>query len=101
MPWCRESNGHGSAEEEEEEDIKDHFNPESGNVAFASAYDGWAFRPMQFAELHAPKMGLKAERLGTILWGDWTYDTKSKRAIKLKKGHTGKQVPLFVQVCTL
>lgn len=89
------------AVEEEEEDIKDYFVPQSGNVAFASAHDGWAFRPHQFAELHAQKMGLKPDRLVTILWGDWTYDAKSKRAVKMKSGHLTKHGPLFVQVTPL
>ena len=90
---------------EEDEDIKDYFVPESGNVAFASAHDGWAFRPYQFAELHAAKMGLKPEKLVTILWGSWWYDAKTKRAVKIKQAHSTKQTPLFVQVsaaiCTI
>lgn len=41
--------------EEEEEDKEDEqvFSPERGNVAFGSAYDGWAFRIDQFAEMYA------------------------------------------------
>lgn len=37
--------GEGEGEEEEEQA----FSPERGNVAFGSAYDGWAFRIDQFA----------------------------------------------------
>lgn len=40
---------HGGEEEEEEQA----FSPERGNVAFGSAYDGWAFRIDQFAEMYA------------------------------------------------
>ena len=92
MCTCRAS------EELEDEDIEDYFKPESGNVAFASAYDGWAFRPYQLAQLHAAKMGLKPEKLVIILWGDWSYDAKTKRAVKIKGQHSSKQVPLFIQV---
>lgn len=48
--------------------------------------------------MHAAKMGLKPEKLVTILWGDWGYDAKSRRAVKIKKGQTGKHIPLFIQV---
>lgn len=40
----------GEGDEEEEEQA---FAPERGNVAFGSAYDGWAFRINQFAEMYA------------------------------------------------
>lgn len=33
------------------------FAPEHGNVAFASAVDGWAFRLDNFAKLYAKKFG--------------------------------------------
>ncbi len=41
---------HPHEEEEEEEQA---FSPERGNVVFGSAYDGWAFRINQFAEMYA------------------------------------------------
>lgn len=43
----------GPGETGEEEEEEQEFSPEKGNVAFASAYDGWAFRTSQFAELYA------------------------------------------------
>lgn len=59
---CRQTEGAGAGGEEEEE-LAEHahgeeeeeqaFSPERGNVAFGSAYDGWAFRIDQFAELYA------------------------------------------------
>ena len=33
------------------------FSPERGNVVFGSAYDGWAFRIDQFAEMYAGGLG--------------------------------------------
>ena len=45
--------GDEPAEEEEEDDEAQELSPAKGNVAFGSAYDGWAFRIGQFAELYA------------------------------------------------
>lgn len=84
------------AEDAAEEEMD--FSPEKGNVAFASAHDGWAFRVDQFAKMHAPKMGIKPEKLASIMWGDWAYDAKTKRAVKIKRSNAGKHTPLFVQV---
>lgn len=42
---------------QEEEDEADVFQPQLGNVIFASAHDGWAFRPAQFAAMYAAKLG--------------------------------------------
>lgn len=39
--------------EEEEEEEEQAFAPERGNVVFGSAYDGWAFRINQFADMYA------------------------------------------------
>ena len=55
---CAPLRRHGAQEEEgeegpEEEEEEQEFSPEKGNVAFASAYDGWAFRLCQFAEMYA------------------------------------------------
>ena len=61
-PCCRGGDDSGdeggpgeaaAAAEEEEEEEPQAFSPERGNVAFGSAYDGWAFRIDQFAEMYA------------------------------------------------
>ncbi|GJQ10985.1 hypothetical protein GpartN1_g2776.t1 [Galdieria partita] len=74
------------------------FSPESGNVAFASAIDGWAFRIEDFAEIYAEKFGMKKPILRKTLWGDYYYHSKQKRILKKPDG-TGKQnpKPMFVQ----
>lgn len=87
--------GNGREEEEEEEQA---FSPERGNVAFGSAYDGWAFRIDQFAELYAAKMGCNASALRRALWGDYAYSPKSKRIVKIKGDAIGRTKPLFVQL---
>ena len=46
------------AAEEEAEGFS--FAPERGNVAFASAADGWAFRPDAFADIYAARLGCSA-----------------------------------------
>jgi ribosome assembly protein 1 len=82
-------------EERDDEDI--YFAPESGNVIFASAIDGWAFRISQFAQLHAKRLGIKEGNLRKVLWGDFYLDPKTKRVLARK--HLGKRSlkPMFVQ----
>ena len=75
----------------------DAFSVERGNVAFACAADGWAFRVDLFAEMYASKLGCSAKALKKGLWGDWYYHPKSKRIIG-KKASGGKLKPLFVQL---
>ena len=67
---------------------------------FASAHDGWAFSTAQIAALYAGKLGIKADRLAGVMWGDWAYDAKTKRVAKMKRSQLQKQRPLFVQVKT-
>ena len=82
-------------QEKDDEDI--YFAPERGNVIFASAIDGWAFRIGKFARLFASKLGLNENNLKKVLWGDYYLDPKTKRIISPKhlKGRNLK--PLFVQ----
>lgn len=72
------------------------FSVERGNVAFACAADGWAFRTDLFAEMYASKLGCSSKALRKGLWGDWYYHPKSKRIVG-KKTAGGKLKPLFVQ----
>lgn len=74
------------------------LSPEKGNVAFASAHDGWAFRIDQFADMYAAKLGFKAAALMRALWGDYRIDAKTKRIARIKAAQLGKFKPLFVQV---
>ncbi|KIM28418.1 hypothetical protein M408DRAFT_329481 [Serendipita vermifera MAFF 305830] len=82
-------------QEKDDEDI--YFAPERGNVIFASAIDGWAFRIGKFARLFSSKLGLNEDNLKKVLWGDYYLDPKTKRVISPKhlKGRNLK--PLFVQ----
>lgn len=72
------------------------FSVERGNVAFACAADGWAFRTDLFAEMYASKLGCSSKALRRGLWGDWYYHPKSKKIVG-KKTAGGKLKPLFVQ----
>ncbi|KAJ9118998.1 hypothetical protein QFC24_005964 [Naganishia onofrii] len=87
----------GEFEEQEDEDL--YFAPERGNVVFASAIDGWAFRLGKFAQLYAAKLGIQEQKLRKVLWGDYYLDPKSKRVVGRKKAASlGKTLkPLFVQ----
>jgi ribosome assembly protein 1 len=88
-------NHQGEYEEKEDEDI--YFAPERGNVLFASAIDGWAFRLGKFARLYADKLGIKERNLRRVLWGDWFLDPKIKRVVGRNKLAGRKLKPLFVQ----
>ncbi|BFZ64319.1 Cytoplasmic GTPase/eEF2-like protein (ribosomal bioproteinsis) [Saitoella coloradoensis] len=94
----RKAAGELTEEEFEEKDDEDiYFEPSKGNVIFASAIDGWAFRLSQFAQLYAPKLGVKPENLQKVLWGDYYLDPKTKRVLQARhlKGRNLK--PMFVQ----
>lgn len=82
--------------ERNDEDL--YFAPERGNVVFASAIDGWAFRLGTFAQLYARKLGVNEANLRRALWGDFYLDPKTKRVISHSqlKGRTHLK-PLFVQ----
>lgn len=82
-------------EEKEDEDL--YFAPERGNVLFASAIDGWAFRLGKFARLYAEKLKIKEGNLRRVLWGDWYLDPKTKRVVGRKKLAGRNLKPMFVQ----
>jgi len=81
-----------------EQDDEDLFSPAKGNVAFASAHDGWAFRLSQFAEMYATKMGCKASALEKALWGEYTLQPKTRRIVRIKASQRGRVKPLFVSL---
>ncbi|KAL3134116.1 hypothetical protein ABBQ32_008537 [Trebouxia sp. C0010 RCD-2024] len=80
------------------EDKEDQFQPQLGNVAFASAHDGWAFRVGQMAQQYADKLGCNASALEQAFWGDYAFQAKTKRIIKIKPDQAHKHKPLFVQL---
>ncbi|TIB01756.1 hypothetical protein E3P92_01294 [Wallemia ichthyophaga] len=82
-------------EERDDEDL--YFSPEKGNVLFASAADGWAFRVSKFAQIYASKLGCNEDVLKKCLWGDFYFDPKTKRIIGKKSAGTRPLKPLFVQ----
>lgn len=81
---------------DEEEDEEDTFSPEKGNVAFASAADGWAFRIEEFAGLYASKLGASKVSLKKALWGDRFFQPKTKKIVGVKAAG-GKLKPMFAQ----
>jgi len=52
------------------------FSPDKGNVAFASAYDNWAFTLDSFAPKIAKTLGMNPNALKKFLWGQYYYNTK-------------------------
>lgn len=83
-------------QEKDDEDI--YFAPERGNVIFASAIDGWAFRVGKFARLFATKLGINEANLKKVLWGDYYLEPKTKRVISHKHLRGRNLKPLFVQI---
>eukprot|EP00842_Homolaphlyctis_polyrhiza_P004215 jgi/Hompol1/4795/HPOL_001844-RA len=91
------SDQHQQSDTVDVDDSDLYFAPERGNVIFASAIDGWAFRVSQFAQLYAAKLGTKESLLTKVLWGDFYLDTKAKKVVG-RKGLKGRQLkPMFVQ----
>ncbi|KAK3680244.1 Cytoplasmic GTPase/eEF2-like protein (ribosomal biogenesis) [Recurvomyces mirabilis] len=86
------------AEYEEKEDEDIYFEPERNNVIFASAIDGWAFTPRQFAGLYEKKLGIKRQILEKVLWGDFYLDPKTKRVLGPKHLKGRHLKPMFVQL---
>ena len=82
-------------EEKDDEDI--YFAPERGNVIFASAIDGWAFRVGKFAQLYAEKLKISEGKLRRVLWGDFYLDPKTKRVVSHRKLAGRSLKPMFVQ----
>lgn len=64
--------------------------PERGNVAFASAYQGWAFTIRTFATTYAKKFGVDKEKMMERLWGDNFFNPKTKKWTKNGKDADGK-----------
>ncbi len=81
---------------EDADDSELYFAPESGNVLFASAYDGWAFDLSSFAKIFAQKLGFSERVLTKTLWGDFYVNMKAKRI--MKGAHAKGKKPLFVQL---
>lgn len=72
-----------------------YFTPDSGNVIFCSAVDGWAFVVRDFATMYADKLGISSDLLDTVLWGDYYYSPKQKYFVKGAQEKAKK--PMFVQ----
>lgn len=82
---------------EQSEDEEDQFKPERGNVAFASAFDGWCFTVEQIARAHAAKLDCKENVLVKAMWGDWFFQPKERKIVG-KRAAAGKLKHLFVQL---
>lgn len=72
----------------------DEFNPNLGNVIFASAIDGWAFRINDFAQIYSKQLNTTQENLIQYLWGDFYFDRKIKNFCSGARESNKK--PIFV-----
>lgn len=53
--------------------------PSTGNVAFGSGKDQWAFTLNKFARLYHKKFGIEYDKMMRKLWGDNFHDAKAKK----------------------
>jgi ribosome assembly protein 1 len=60
-------------EEIEKLEMEHFFSPEKGNVAFASATNGWAFTLNSFAPRVAKQFGMNPNVLRKFLWGKYYF----------------------------
>ena len=70
--------------ETSEDDI--YFHPNSNNVVFTSAYDGWGFNLNQFAAILSKKLGIPKSELDGKLFADYMID-KNKKVVKSKRSN--------------
>eukprot|EP00474_Spongospora_subterranea_P005945 CRZ06403.1 hypothetical protein [Spongospora subterranea] len=71
------------------------FSPELGNVAFASASEGWAFTIKDASRFYSKLLGMNEDALLKVLWGEFYYNPKTK-SLSRKATNTISQ-PMFVQ----
>lgn len=76
--------GHKYTDDEIEKAEEEHFySPEKGNVAFASAYDNWAFTLQSIAPRIAKQFpGMNPNVLKRFLWGKFYYKQSEKKIVK-------------------
>ncbi|CAH1407872.1 unnamed protein product [Nezara viridula] len=77
------------------DDSNIYFSPELDNVVFASAIDGWGFRLDNFVNLYATKFDLDEQHLKKCLWGDFYFNSKTKKILPGAQEKAKK--PIFVQ----
>ncbi|KAF8684802.1 hypothetical protein HU200_044226 [Digitaria exilis] len=82
---------------EDDDDNEDTFQPLKGNVVFACALDGWGFRPQQFADLYAKKVGVKSSAFLRGLWGPRYLDKKTGKVVGKKAIKSADPQPMFVE----
>ena len=86
---------------DEEVEARSRFSPAAGNVIFASALDGWAFRVDQWAAMltrrGAGLPGVTPRQLRRTLWGEYAYSAKAQKVTKILST-SAKAKPLFVRL---
>ena len=85
------------ADDNDDEEDEDVFDVQRGNVIFASAIDGWAFRTSAFARLYARRLGCSEAAMSRALWGPYYYNAKTKKIVGKKSAKQGMK-PMFVQM---
>lgn len=79
----------------QEEEEKQLFRPETGNVAFSSGYDCWSFTLPGFIPNVAKKVGMNPRALLRFMWDQYYFDPSTKKVSKTAPSHDSKE--MFVQ----
>ena len=76
------------------------FQPERGNVVFASALDCWGFGLMKFANMWAKKLGVSNKVLQKYLFDDYSFNAGTKKITKHDPSSSGAAdfVPMFASM---
>jgi len=70
--------------------------PTNGTVGFGSGLHGWAFSLKQFAEMYSSKFNIDVKKLMTRLWGDNSFNPKSKKWSKTMQAGSVRGFNQFV-----
>lgn len=70
--------------------------PTNGTVGFGSGLHGWAFSLKQFSEMYSSKFNIDVKKLMTRLWGDNSFNPKSKKWSKTMQAGSVRGFNQFV-----
>ena len=66
-------------------------------MVFCSALHGWSFSIRTFAQIYAAKFKMRVDRIERYLWGDYFYDSETKKFKETSVIGTRKLKRAFVQ----
>ena len=93
---------HGGGADDDENPLVEQwsFQPERGNVVFASALDCWGFGLMKFANMWAKRLDVSNKVLQKYLFDDYSFNASTKKITKHdpSAGRADSFVPMFASM---